>query len=89
MTKIIRNYQLHLDCRTQQVVAMPKGAKALSVQVFEGRLFVCALIDPTAPCQDLVFDIVHADQPADVMAHRYIGSVVVRQIILHVFGGLR
>ncbi len=72
----------------EQTVAMPEGAKALSVQVQKDFLCIWAIVDSEAPVRDVTVYVCGTGHPLDMGEDTvYVGTVQVASggLVWHVF----
>lgn len=85
--KVIWKYELEVT--DVQRVAMPEGARLLSVQAQGAAPMLWALVDSRAPIADRMIGIVGTGNPApdDDVDAVYVGSVMCGAFVWHVFDG--
>ena len=86
----MRIYKYPLEITDEQHVAMPRGAKLLSVQVQRGVCCLWALVNEKFS-KDLDYaraiHIVGTGNPTDITDEPFIGMVQMGQFMWHVFDG--
>jgi hypothetical protein len=64
---------------------MPVGAEVLSVGVQDGRIYLWAVVETTAPAMSRVFYVCGTGNPLNVGNARFIGTVQMDYFVWHVF----
>ena len=87
----MRIYKYQLEITDEQHVAMPRGAKLLSVQVQRGVCCLWALVGEDLDADDMdstrLIRIVGTGNPTDITDEPFIGMVQMGQFMWHVFDG--
>jgi hypothetical protein len=87
--KSIYKFSLPLD--DQFVLAMPSGAKILSVQVQNDQPCIWAIVDPAEPPEPRCFEMYGTGHtlPEDITALKFIGTfqLEIPGLVFHLFEG--
>lgn len=83
---VFRIYKYPVKVIGEQVLYLPQGAQPLFVNVQEDQVWMWALIDPEAPDVPRKLFVIDTGRIiANIDTMSYIGSVLYRQLVWHIF----
>lgn len=84
-------YKYTIPTTDEPIIAMPRGARILSVDVQHGVPCLWAMVDPTAPKVARRFRLAGTGHPlaAEWTADRFVGTVILAggMLVFHLFDG--